>query len=366
MNKHKLLVIDDEENLLSDLKLILELKGYLVNTASNATDGIQKAIQKLPDLIVCDITLRDSDGYHVLSTLKENPITASIPFLFLSAKSSKEDIRKGMNLGADDYISKPFEVNVLASTIASLIEKSQHSDIQNEKVLDEIRDILSRTLPHEIRTPLNSILSYSKHLIKNDSEIKSSDRLEMLEGIYSDAQRLNRMFENYIKYSRVSAISKSKTERDIYRKKKCDYPELILTDLAKLSTSKTNSKYDINLPKKANPIAVDSEHFTYLAHELIDNAVKFSKTDNNIRISGNLVDNEFVLTVSNHGWPLDSEKLSKVKPFSQFDRRQYEQQGTGMGLAIVKKIVEIYSGSLGSQVDSENWTSVTVTLPLAK
>ncbi|CAL66394.1 response regulator [Christiangramia forsetii] len=119
----KLLLIEDDVTVRENTAELLELSNYDVITASNGMLGIEKAEQNLPDIIVCDIMMPEIDGYGVLEALGKNPNTLNIPFIFLSAKTEHKDIRKGMDLGADDYLTKPFEEEELVSAIESRLAK---------------------------------------------------------------------------------------------------------------------------------------------------------------------------------------------------------------------------------------------------
>lgn len=120
----KILIIEDNDDIRENLAEILELAGYEAHTAENGKKGVEKAEQIVPDLILCDIMMPVLDGYGVLSIVNKKPILTDIPFVFLTAKSEKTDFRYGMNLGADDYITKPFETNELLSVIELRLAKS--------------------------------------------------------------------------------------------------------------------------------------------------------------------------------------------------------------------------------------------------
>src|SRR5699024_5562556 len=105
----KILIIEDDEILKDNTAELLELSGYEVMTASNGTDGVEQAKTHNPDLIICDIMMRKMDGYEVLESLTANESTRYIPFIFLTAKTEHREIRKGMDMGADDYLTKPFD-----------------------------------------------------------------------------------------------------------------------------------------------------------------------------------------------------------------------------------------------------------------
>ena len=118
-----ILVIEDDDQVRENIAEILELEDFEAITAENGFVGVQLAIEKLPDLIICDVMMPQLDGYGVLKALRQNPATAAIPFIFLTAKAERHDLRQGMNLGADDYLTKPFTPDELRQVIAIRLAK---------------------------------------------------------------------------------------------------------------------------------------------------------------------------------------------------------------------------------------------------
>ncbi len=119
----KILVIEDNLEVRENIAEILELSGYAVTTAENGKIGVQEALENTPDLILCDVMMPELDGFGVLNILSKKSATHDIPFIFLTAKTEKEDFRRGMNLGADDYITKPFYKDELLSAITMRLTK---------------------------------------------------------------------------------------------------------------------------------------------------------------------------------------------------------------------------------------------------
>lgn len=119
----KIVLIEDNEDVRENIAEILELSSYKVFPASNGKEGVKQVQENLPDLILCDIMMPELDGYGVLKILSNNPKTANIPFVFLTAKSEKGDFRKGMDLGADDYLVKPFEDIQLLNAVELRLHK---------------------------------------------------------------------------------------------------------------------------------------------------------------------------------------------------------------------------------------------------
>lgn len=142
----KILIIEDNNDVRENLKEILELSNYEVVEAANGKAGVEQAFAELPDMILCDIMMPELDGYGVLHILSRDRRTADIPFIFLSAKAEKDDFRKGMSLGADDYITKPFDDMALLATIEGRLKKSERLRVASaqhsgnlEHFIDEAR-----------------------------------------------------------------------------------------------------------------------------------------------------------------------------------------------------------------------------------
>lgn len=144
----KVLLIEDDIVLRENTSELLELSDYEVVNAPNGKIGVETAKQVLPDIIVCDIMMPELDGYGVLEALTNNESTKYIPFIFLSAKTERQDVRKGMDLGADDYITKPFNEDELISAIESRLAKAsilkdlrEKQEVKIEEVNSELRSL---------------------------------------------------------------------------------------------------------------------------------------------------------------------------------------------------------------------------------
>ncbi|MBN1252449.1 MAG: response regulator [Bacteroidales bacterium] len=125
MGKKSILIIDDFEPLLEEIAEFLQFEGFTTYTAQDGAEGVQKAIQYIPNLIICDIEMPVLNGYEVLKSLEQIPTTATIPFIFLTARAQAQDYRKGLSLGVDDYITKPINLDDLILTISKRLEKNE-------------------------------------------------------------------------------------------------------------------------------------------------------------------------------------------------------------------------------------------------
>src|SRR5262245_41697804 len=123
----KILLIEDEPQTRENLALILRMEGFEAATASNGRIGLEAVALEKPDLILCDVSMPELDGHEVLRTLRAAPETAGIPFIFLTARGERQDLRAGMNLGADDYMVKPIEPDDLLAAIQTRLDRQRQT-----------------------------------------------------------------------------------------------------------------------------------------------------------------------------------------------------------------------------------------------
>ncbi|MGY0036456.1 response regulator [Pedobacter sp. NJ-S-72] len=144
MNK-KILIIEDHDAIRGNIVEILEMAQYTVFEADNGKTGIEMALKHIPDIILCDIMMPELDGYGVLYMLNKYTETSSIPFIFLTAKAEHNDLRKGMEMGADDYLTKPFDDIELLNAIDVRLRKKAHLQLQNQNTADEFKLLVAKT-----------------------------------------------------------------------------------------------------------------------------------------------------------------------------------------------------------------------------
>ncbi|HVW94516.1 MAG TPA: response regulator [Mucilaginibacter sp.] len=140
----KILIIEDNDDIRENVIEILELAGYEVFNANNGKAGIELATKNLPDIILCDIMMPELDGYGVLYMLNKNPETAAIPFIFLTAKAERPDLRKGMEMGADDYLTKPFDDMELLNAVESRLRKKNVHESFYSRSLDNLSSLIGK------------------------------------------------------------------------------------------------------------------------------------------------------------------------------------------------------------------------------
>src|SRR5688572_28138023 len=208
----KVLVIDDTEEIRMIISESLNLYGFVTLSAEDGTTGVEMARNNMPDLIICDINMPNMDGYATLTALREDDSTATIPFIFLSGASDKLNMRRGMELGADDYLTKPFTHKELMAAVNARLEKQADLKRESEKKLDELRGNITMALPHELRTPLNGILGLASLMIDDHATMPKAEVLESAKFIHESALRLHRLIENFLVYSQIQLMA-TKSEK---------------------------------------------------------------------------------------------------------------------------------------------------------
>ena len=170
----KILIIEDNDEVRENTAEILELSDYEVMTASNGKEGVSIALKEKPDLIVCDIMMPQLDGYGVLHLLSKHKETSTIPFIFLTAKSEKQDFRKGMELGADDYITKPFEGTELLNAIETRLKKTEQfkaSVIADAKAVNDFINKAKESANLKLTSNKRDVYDYKKkHVLYSEGQ----------------------------------------------------------------------------------------------------------------------------------------------------------------------------------------------------
>jgi DNA-binding response OmpR family regulator len=357
----KILVIEDELLILESIIEILQDEGYECLKAVNGEEGIQIAKDQTPDLIICDIRMPVLNGYEVLQDLRDNPRTSTIPFIFLSALVDKSDLRKGMVLGADDYVTKPFQPEELISSVKTRLEK--HMAITSR--MDILRDSIALALPHELQTPLVTIMGYAEMLSEKFKASDDNEALEFSEAIKQAGVRLNRLIKNFIFYEKLELMSTDSQSMALLKGVSEVSPDSVNEISCKVA-ERFNRKDDLEISIKKSVVSIPLTYFSILIEELLDNALKFSDKDTKITLSGNIKDQNYQIIVADKGKGMTEEQLANIRAYLQFEREKYEQQGMGLGLIISMKIAEVYGGNLKISSKYGEYTKVTVSLPLVK
>lgn len=360
----KILVIEDERTIRENILELLEAEDFDAMAVENGIKGIELAKQSQPDLIICDVMMPELDGYGVLKELRNDPSTAMIPFIFLTALADKTDTRRGMELGADDYLTKPCTPEELLKAIATRLEKQNAINQQQSQKLDELRGNIAYSLPHELRTPLNGILGFSNLLLEELDTLENSEIREMVEQIHTSGNRLFRLVQNFLLYAELELIAGNPDRVKGLRSHNADYSQTVITEQATQQAQKAERKDDLRLNLQNANVQISPNRLKKLVEELLDNAFKFSAPGTPVSVSSELAENSFILCVKDKGRGMTDEQIANMGAYMQFERKLYEQQGSGLGLAIAKRLAELHGGELTVQSIPGEETIMRVVLPL--
>jgi two-component system, sensor histidine kinase and response regulator len=325
---NKVLIIDDELELKEEVETILKFEHFDVYSASDATESLQILKRTIPDLILCDILMPELNGFELFGQLKKNPETANIPFIFMTALGDRKNLRKGMELGADDYLVKPFTRDELLKTIDARLKKS----FANQKQISDLKETIVLTIPHELRTPLNGILGIS-NLIKEDNErLSKAELIELNEIIHTSGERLFATIQKYLMFIDV-LINKEKIHVA-----KIECSQQSMSEFAGTIANKFKREKDLHVKADDFGIQITETWFFCALNELIDNAFKFSASGQPVFVRAVKKNNVVEINISDKGVGFPEENVKKINSFVQFDRKTMEQQGLGLGLFLAKRI----------------------------
>lgn len=338
----KLLIIEDDKIIRESIVELLQLEDFEVVSANNGLEALEVLKKENPDLIISDIAMPLMNGYEFLENLRRLENYSDLPVILLTAKTDDRDRRLGMQLGADDYISKPFSRDDLLNSINYRLNKAKIiSNITNNKITD-VKIKLANLIPHELRTPLNGIISTSLYLTQNE-DLDKEERREFNQLVYNSALRLNRLVTNYLIYVETEILKKENIKNIIDNNSVTESPKSIIDKLIKQKALDYNREKDLSHYSLNSKIKFDQEYFTKICDELFDNCFKFSEYGLDVKVTAKIVDSKYRLTVKNEVRTLTSISVEQISGYNQTNRNFFEQQGSGMGLIIVKNLMNIFN-----------------------
>jgi two-component system, sensor histidine kinase and response regulator len=362
----RILVIEDEQNIRENIQELLEAKNYQVRTAPNGKQGVLEAIDFRPHLILCDVMMPKMDGFKVLEYVRKTAMIQNTPFVFLTAKIDKSDIRQGMELGADDYITKPFTAKDLIKTIETRLKRQEKIVGEYAKVKHELDTTVFATYYHEFNTPLHGILGGLNLLINARDSFSEKQMQDLLFSILKSGLRLNHSLANLMLFEEIKRAEVYTELISMFTQGKAqgNWQAKVKTEVITMAKEIYNRVDDLEIDLEPAEIRINAEYLMRIILELTDNALKFSKQHFKVKITGRKVDDEYVIDVEDSGRGFYIESLDEIAPFKQFNRRKFEQQGLGIGLYIVKRLADYNQGEIRIISNEGEGTKVSVHLPL--
>ncbi len=360
-----ILLIEDDPNILDNLTDLLEAEGFQVLGARNGLEGIKIAQSEVPNLIISDAMMPEMDGYDVLSALKLDPTTATIPFIFLTALADPTEQRRGMNQGADDYLTKPFRADELLTAVRVRLDKQARHHHTFEERLRELGRNISRVIPHEFRTPLGVIIGYAQMISEEADLFQIAEIRDMMRDVYVAGGRLEELAEKYTVLAEIEVLQsdpeKFQNLKNTYIENAIDFIRII----AEKEANKHGRLKDLVLDLAPSAIRINPDHLRVLVHELLENAFKFSIAGAPVLLTSRTTpEGQYSIEFRDSGRGMRKAHIDQINAFMQFERDSYEQQGLGIGLYIAKRIVELYQGTLAMDSAVQEGTTARIGLPI--
>jgi two-component system sensor histidine kinase/response regulator len=351
-NSSTILIIDDEPALLLGLAAKIKRQGYHVVTASNGAQGLQKAKEVLPALILSDVMMPPPNGFELRRLMGQDPHLARIPFIFLTARTGVEDRVNGIRDGADDYITKPFVTEELCARIEAVLRRvntaraSGREEAQEcaRQEMEKLKREILQNFHHELRTPLSNIIMPLELVVNHHFE-SPEEQTQFIRTALSSVERLESLVTDFILLTNIDHGDLNRIRQPI------DIDSHIIMPaqkrLARYKGKQLDFRYEV---KQSGKISAPRREFTHAVLHLIDNAFKFSPEGGKIALT--VVpdtDGGVTITVEDNGPGITGESI-REKVFeryyqsSQGDNRDHD--GLGVGLFIARAIFSRLGGSV--------------------
>lgn len=360
------MVVEDDESIRNQLSDALPRLGFDVTVAADGLDALEildTTVQ--PDLILSDIVMPGMSGIDLKKELAQSDRLASIPFVFVSALSSLHHVREGMQLAADDYVTKPFRLTELKAVLDAQLEKAQARSRYFNKSSQELVESLQLIFPHEIITPITVIHGFADFLKTLDQSNPKDRKMtqEMLDGIISAAQRLRQMTDRFTE-SVKSNLYQMKVGKDVLEEPFAfDIAEAARMTAERVAADR-RAGGRLELFLEAGYTSVLREAFVRIVKEVVKNAIDYSPDSEFVTVTGNRKGESYLLVIKDRGHGMTADQISSVGMFVQFGRKSREQQGLGIGLAFSKRLAELIGAELSFAGGKETGTEVRILIPL--
>jgi len=360
-----ILIVEDEVHLLEDISDLLGFEGYTTLAARNGEEGVALARAHLPDLIVSDIMMPVLDGYGMLRALRADPHTARIPLIFLTARAEREDIRHGMELGADDYLIKPFTYDELLNAVHARLSRQDVLVRDVEERVDSLRGNILYMLPHELRTPLTGILGYAELLRGHTGPMDEALAREIGDTLYGTASRLRNLIEDFLVYAQTEIIAIDPARLEELRRMTITQPRVEIAAHAKRRAVMVGRDADLRLALQdadVTGVHVTSENLRKIIEGLLDYAFRTSAPGTPVDVETDINRETYHLVVRDRGLGLTAEQIARLGTEQPFEAYLGEGEGAFLGLILARRIVELHGGSLHISSRPGEETTVYVTL----
>lgn len=360
-----ILVLDDNWDLLTNLELILQMEGYQVLSACSGPEALTLMEQTRPDLIISDIMMPEMDGYEFYQCVRRDPDLLAIPFIFLTAKGEREDIRFGKQLGVDEYLTKPLEPQDLLIAVETKLKRLGEIKAGSRQEVERLKDVILRVLSHELRTPLTFIKAAVELLVESKIQFYDEEEQELLALASKGGERLEALVVDVLTVVNIEAGE----AKNLFEAEKQEVDlSLCIEDAVAGCGGEAISRgvtIEVDVSQGLPAIAGHPGQLTDVLSRLLDNAIEFSpRTGGQVAIRVRNENRWVKISVEDKGIGIPTAEIPKIFDlFYQVDRHKYEQQGIGIGLTIARELVEIHGGHIEVESEIGKGSTFTVVLP---
>ena len=348
-SEYKILIVDDVMSNVLLLKVLLTNEKFAIATASNGRQALEQVEKENPDLVLLDVMMPDMSGFEVAQHLKSNPNTADIPIIFLTALNSTADIVKGFQVGANDFISKPFNKEELIIRVThqiSLVAAKRLILSKTEELQRTIagRDKLYSVIAHDLRSPMGSIKMVLNMLILNlPSEKIGAEMYELLTMANQTTEDVFSLLDNLLKWTKSQIGKLNVVYQDVDLVEVTDGVIEIFSMVASLKKIRIRE-----MKPERMMVNADIDMLKTVVRNLLSNAIKFSKENSEVLVKMEEVDGMAVVSVQDYGCGISEEGQKKLlhadTHFSTFGTNN--EEGSGLGLLLCKDFVVKNGGKL--------------------
>ncbi|MCE5177939.1 MAG: hybrid sensor histidine kinase/response regulator [Porphyromonadaceae bacterium] len=352
LSKYKVLVVDDIPANILLLKVMLEQSKLQVFTAGSSTEAYTQLNKEPVDLILLDILMPGVNGFELAEQLKNNPVYQDIPIIFLTALNATSDIIKGFGLGADDFISKPFNKEELLVRVRyqlTLLEAKRTIQQQTIELKNTIsgRDKLYSVIAHDLRMPMSSLKMSLNILTMKTGEFNAIDPdiVEILQNANELSEKLFTLLDNLLKWTRSQFGGLVAFPQDINLS---ELTEGVIEVSAMIAANKHIKLNFISANSEETDVFVDIDMIKTAIRNLLSNAIKFSHSGSEVDVVIKREKNEVLLSVEDHGCGISEEaqrKLMNVETHYTTYGTENES-GSGLGLLLVNEFMKLNQGRL--------------------
>ncbi len=359
-----ILIVDDNPLMTNVLRGLLASEQYQVYVAANGEEALALLTTKDVDVIVCDIMMPRMDGFQLHHAVRKTADYSHIPFVFLSALGESNDINRGLEVGADDYIVKPFEPQALLALVRGKVQRSKSLRNLSQEKYDAYRKRVIHTLSHEFRTPLVAINTGTELLLEQKKSLSETKIANLLEAIQRGGHRLEKLVNDFMLLQQIEAgIAQRLFDT---RKQVVKISEMVAQFVTNNRDDLEKQTFSINVIDHAKDIKVCiyEIHIYDVLTRLVSNAVKFCREDKQIDLFICAHADDVVVEVRDRGIGIDVARVQEAMDvFGQLDREKLEQQGGGLGLAVAARYAQIQGGRLEFEHREGGGSVVSLILP---